>query len=151
MRSGFSSLVLWWSVVVVASLLRDQIAWRLVCGGRLSRSQFVAVSCRVPTIHGPYYSIHGLLLHTLPTIPYIAPGHPFFRIFRIFRILRTQPQNPQRPKKRPPVEVVLFLGSCKRFAFSNVFWHCQLHHDELQPINTGNDRFSNRNLTENQF
>ena len=75
----------------------------------------------------------------------ICKGHPFFRI------LRTQPQNPQRPKKRPPVGVVLFLGSCKRFAFSNVFQHCQLYHDELYPINTGNDQFSNRNLTKINF
>ena len=59
---------------------------------------------------------------------YFFSGSP---IFRIFRIVRTQPQNPLRPKKRPPVGVVLFLGSCKRFAFSNVFQHCQFHHDEL--------------------
>ena len=47
-------------------------------------------------------------------------GSPIFRIFRILRILRTQPQNPQRPKTRPPVGVVLFLGSSKWFALSNV-------------------------------
>ena len=75
-------------------------------------------------------------------------GSPIFWIFRILKILRAQPQ---RPKKRPPVGVVLFLGSCKRFVFSNIFWHCQLHYDELKPVNTGNDRFFNHNLTKINF
>ena len=78
----------------------------------------------------PFLSPHANTLphspHTLSHTPphtffLISPhtGHPFFR------------QIPQRPKKRPPVGAVLFLGSCKRFAFSNIFWHCQLYYDEL--------------------
>ena len=39
MRSVFSSLVLWRSVVAVASLLRGQFAWGPVYGGQLSRGQ----------------------------------------------------------------------------------------------------------------
>ena len=34
---------------MVASLLRGQCAWRPVYSGQLSRGQFAAVSCRVPT------------------------------------------------------------------------------------------------------
>ena len=48
MQSVFSSLVLWRSVVAVASLLRGQFAWRPVYGGQLSRGQFAVASCRVP-------------------------------------------------------------------------------------------------------
>ena len=55
-------------------------------------------------------------------------------MFKIFRILRTQPQHPLILgvlKKGLPQGVILFLGSCKRFAFSNIFKHCLLHYDEL--------------------
>ena len=35
---------------MVASLLRDQFAWRPLYGGQLPRGQFAAVSCRVPAL-----------------------------------------------------------------------------------------------------
>ena len=49
-RSDFSSLVLWRSVVEVASLLRSQFTWRLLYDGQLSCGQFAVVSCRVSTV-----------------------------------------------------------------------------------------------------
>ena len=53
-RSGFLSLMLWQSVVVVASLLHGQFAWRTLYGGQLSGGQFAGVSCRVLCIYINY-------------------------------------------------------------------------------------------------
>ena len=53
--------------------------------------------------------------------------------------------------KGPPGGVIIFLGSCKRLAFSNIlsFQLCQLHYDEELPINTEN--VTNCNLTKIHF
>ena len=45
MQSGFLSIVLQQSVVMVASLLHNQFAWRPLYSNQLSRDHFVAVSC----------------------------------------------------------------------------------------------------------
>ena len=101
-----------------------QSASTLFGQGRNTLEKNAEIMAPPPPFEISRYATASMTLHIevfCPSTKHCNRGHPFFRIFRILRILRTQPQNPQRPKKRPPVGVTLFLGSCKRFAFSNVF------------------------------
>ena len=66
-RSGFSSLVLWRLVVVVASVLRGQFAWRPLYGGQLSRGQ---LSC---TVLSGSCVILGIIMYTCCNVRVVWP------------------------------------------------------------------------------